>query len=79
MEIPRVGTTGSHIVVHVCRTEEEDGVVVRELSLEDVGAIVLDMSAIVNVVIRIYKTNVGNPVPSLLSPLGISSVPGVAG
>lgn len=74
------GINDPYIVVHHGGTEKEDAVVVRELSLVDIGAVVLNVSAIVNVVIRVTdESNTLHPIPSLLSPVGVGCVSSITG
>lgn len=68
----------THVVIHVSGTEQKDAVVVGELSFVYVGAVSADMSTIVDVVVSIHEANASNPVPSLLGPVGVGLIVGVA-
>lgn len=68
----------THIVVHVSGTEQEYAVVVGKLSFVDVGAVSADMSTIVDVIVSVHEPDTCNPVPSLLCPVGVGLVVGVA-
>ncbi len=57
------------MVPHVGRTQQPDGVVVRELGLVDVGAVRLDVGAVVDVVLGRHEADRGDPVPRLLGPV----------
>lgn len=72
----RAGYT--YIVVHVSGTEKEHAVVVGKLSFVYVSAVSTDMSTIVDVVVSIHEPDTCNPVPSLLGPVGVGLVVGVA-
>lgn len=65
-------------VVHVGGAQEEDGVVVRELGFVDIGTVMLDVAAVVNVVFRVNEANVRHPVPRLVGPVCVRRVLGVA-
>lgn len=68
----------THVVVHVSGAEQEDAVVVGKLSFVYVGAVSADMSTIVDVVVVVHEPDASNPVPSLLGPVGIGLIVGVA-
>lgn len=68
----------THEVIHVSGTEQKDAVVVGKLSFVYVGAVSTDMSTIIDVVVVIHKPDASDPVPSLLGPVCIGLVVGVA-
>ena len=72
------GEGWTHVVVHVSSTQQEDAIVVGELSFVYVGAVSTDMSAIVDVVVSIHEPNACHPLPGLLRPVGVGLVVGVA-
>jgi hypothetical protein len=67
----------THVVVHVGRAQQEDAVVVRELGAVDVGAVFLDMAAVVDVVVVVDELDAHHPVPCVVGPLGICLVAGI--
>lgn len=68
------------MVPHVCGSENPDGTVVRKLGLVDFGAVVRDISAVVDGIgFAIQESDVCPPVPCLLSPVGIGRVASVTG
>lgn len=69
----------AHIIVHVGGAEQEDAVIVRELRFVYVGAVSTNMSTIVDVVVCVHKPDTSDPVPSLLGPVGVGLVAGIAG
>lgn len=70
----------TYVVVHVGGTLKKDAGVVRELGLVDIGAVRLDVSAVVNVVVFVVDIpHAVQPIPGLLSPIGIGRVVGIAG
>jgi hypothetical protein len=69
----------TYIVIHESSALEEDARVVRELSLVDIGTVCSDMSTVINLIgVRVKEANALDPVPGLLSPVGISLVASVA-
>ena len=69
----------TYMVVHESSALEEDARVIRELSLVDIGTVSSDMSTVINLISgRVKETDALNPVPGLLSPVGISLVTSVA-
>lgn len=69
----------TYVVVHVGSTLKKDAGVVRELGLVDIGAVRLDVSAVVNVVVFVVDIpHAVHPIPGLLSPIGIGRVVGIA-
>ena len=74
----RGGKRGTYVVVHVGGAEGKDAKVVGELSTVDIGAVLFDMGAVVDVVIVVHEPNTPHPVPRLLGPVGVRLVAGVA-
>ena len=68
----------TYIVVHVGGAQQIDGVVVRELGAVDVGAVVLDVAAVVDGVLGVHEADAHDPVPRLLGPVGVRLVARVA-
>jgi hypothetical protein len=67
----RWGEIRAYIVVHVGSALEVDGIIVRELGAVDVGAVGLDVSAVVDVVVVVHQFDPLYPVPCLLGPFGV--------
>lgn len=61
-------------VVHVGGSEQEDGIVVRELGLVDVCAVGPDVRTIVDIVLCVHESDSGDPIPCLFGPVSISLV-----
>ena len=68
----------THIVVHVGSAKQIDGIIVGELGTVDIRAVVLDVTAVIDVILGIHQANTGDPIPSLVSPVGVRLVTGVS-
>jgi hypothetical protein len=65
----------TYVVVHKSSALEENTRVVRELGLVDIGAVLSNVTTIVNLIRGgVEETNALHPVPCLLSPVGIGLV-----
>lgn len=70
----------THIVVHVCGSENPDRAVVRKLGLVDFGAVVGNVSSVVDgICFAVQESYVCPPIPRLFSPVSISRIAGVTG
>ena len=64
----------AYIVVHVGSAKQINGIVVGELGTVDIRAVVLDMTAVIDVILGIHQANTSDPVPGFFSPVGICLV-----
>lgn len=68
----------TNIVVHVGGAEDKYARVVGKLSIVDIGAVRLDVSAVVDAVIVVHEPDTPHPVPRRFGPVGVRLVSGVA-
>jgi hypothetical protein len=65
------------MVVHGGSAQEPHAHIVRELDLVDVGAVSLNVGAVVDLVLGVDQSHTGDPVPGLLRMVGIGLVASV--
>lgn len=67
----------AHVVVHICGSKQPDRSVVGELDFVDIGAVVVDMSAVVDVVGFVHHSDCLDPVESVFSVVRVCIIIGV--